>query len=88
MQKNKSFSVALAHIKTGGKAKRSSWNGKEQYIYVSNKVIIQDPDGNEIVAENGCFGSQVIVFVNPNLGQQVGWLASKADMLADDWVLM
>lgn len=88
MQKNKSFSVALAHIKTGGKAKRSNWNGQDQYIYVSNKVIIQDSDGNEIIAENDCFGSKVIVFVNQKLGHQVGWLASQADMLAEDWVLL
>lgn len=83
----KSFGDAIEHIKKGGKAKRIHWNGEEQYIFVSNKVTLVDNDGNEVVAENDCFGSKVIVFVNPSLGMQVGWLASQGDMLSEDWVL-
>lgn len=80
------FEEALILLKQGKKVKRSNWNGKEQYIFISNKVVITDIQGNEHIAENNCFGSKVIVFVNPKLGMQVGWLASQADMLSNDWV--
>ena len=81
------FEDALILLKQGKKVKRSSWNGKDQYIFISNRVTITDLDGKECVAENDCFGSKVIVFVNPKLGMQVGWLASQGDMLSNDWVL-
>ena len=80
------FEEALILLKQGKKVKRSNWNGKEQYIFISNKVVVTDIQGNEHIAENDCFGSKVIVFVNPKLGMQVGWLASQSDMLSNDWV--
>ena len=80
------FEEALILLKQGKKVKRSNWNGKEQYIFISNKVVVTDIQGNEHIAENDCFGSKVIVFVNPKLGMQVGWLASQGDMLSNDWV--
>lgn len=80
------FEQALILLKQGKKVKRSNWNGKEQYIFISNKVVVSDIQGNEYTAENDCFGSKVIVFVNPKLGMQVGWLASQGDMLSNDWV--
>lgn len=82
------FEDALRLLKEGKKLKRESWNGKEQYIFISNKVIVTDLDGKDYIAENNCFGSKVIVFVNPNLGMQVGWLASQGDLLSNDWVLV
>lgn len=81
------FEDALKLLKKSKKVKRSNWNGKEQYIFISKKVIVRDADGNDYIAENNCFGSKVIVFVNPDLGMQVGWLASQADLLSDDWIL-
>lgn len=81
------FEEALKLLKQGKKVTRSNWNGKDQYIFISNRVTITDLNGKEYVAENDCFGSQVIVFVNPKLGMQVGWLASQGDMLSNDWIL-
>lgn len=81
------FEEALKLLKQGKKLKRDSWNGKEQYIFISDKVIVTDLDGKDYIAENNCFGSKVIVFVNPDLGMQVGWLASQADLLSNDWIL-
>lgn len=86
MNELKSFSEALELLKQGKKMKRVTWNGKDQYIFISNRVVITDLDGKEYVAENDCFGSKVIVFVNPKLGMQVGWLASQGDMLSNDWI--
>lgn len=80
------FSKALELLKEGKKMKRVTWNGKDQYIFISKKVVITDLEGKEHIAENNCFGSKVIVFVNPKLGMQVGWLASQADILSEDWI--
>lgn len=38
-----------------------------------------------LIANNEDMGNRAITFVNPLGGVQIGWLASQADMLAEDW---
>ena len=82
------FGEALEAIKSGKKAKRKGWNGKEQYVVLaymqecitSSGVAISEPEHTSI-------GSKFLMLVGTS-GYQCGWLASQADMLADDWEIV
>ena len=78
------FSDALKAIKEGKKAKRSGWNGKTQYIELATCISYKNANGDLINANHECIGNNAIAFVGTS-GIQIGWLASQADMLANDW---
>lgn len=76
------FAGAIRAIKQGYRCARKGWNGKGQYIELA-KNISYDTEAWNLRHE---VGSKAIVFVGTH-GRQIGWLASQADMLADDWYL-
>lgn len=78
------FGKALEAIKSGKKAKRRGWNGKEQYIELARNISYQNMDGEIVNSNHENIGNKAIAFVGTS-GVQMGWLASQADMLADDW---
>ena len=78
------FGEALEAIKTGKKAQREGWNGKGQYIELATNVSYKRPDGTVVNADHETMGNRAIAFVGTS-GVQLGWLASQADMLSDDW---
>ena len=78
------FGEALEAIKSGKKAKRKGWNGKEQYIELAQNISYQNMDGEIVNSIHENIGNKAIAFVGTP-GVQMGWLASQADMLADDW---
>lgn len=78
------FGEALEAIKSGKKAKRKGWNGKEQYIELAQNISYQNMDGEIVNSNHENIGNKAIAFVGTS-GVQMGWLASQADMLADDW---
>ncbi len=81
------FGRALVAIKNGKKAKRKGWNGKEQYIQLAQNISYQSMDGEVINCNHENIGNKAIAFVGTS-GVQMGWLASQADMLADDWEIV
>lgn len=81
----KDFGEAIRHIKEGGKAKREGWNGKEQYIELATAISYRTPSALVRVGHDD-IGNACIAFVGTR-GIQMGWLASQADMLAEDWIL-
>lgn len=79
-----SFSEALyAARHFGEKISRAGWNGKSQYITVATHFEYDDSTGHN-KADHKTSHSAALVF-HGTLGDQVGWLASQADMLSDDW---
>lgn len=78
------FGHALFLLKQGKKVARKGWNGKEQYIELANNISYQNTKGEVINAEHNAIGNKAIAFVGTS-GVQLGWLASQADMLAEDW---
>lgn len=77
------FGEAIRLIKQGKKVARKNWNGKGMYIFEvgintfltnANLTDLENPVINESIAMKTADGSVCI-----------GWLASQADMLADDW---
>ena len=80
-----SFGDAIKYVKRGLKLKRKGWNGKEQYIQLATGISYKDASGDIINCEHDAIGNMAIAFVGTS-GVQIGWLASQADMLAEDWV--
>ena len=65
------FSDALKGMKDGKKMQRKGWNGKDMFVYLA--------DESEL-------GYQPFFIMKTAQGHlQPGWLASQADMLAEDW---
>ena len=80
------FGKALELLKEGKKVARAGWNGKHQYIELATCVSYKNTQGEIINVNHEQMGNKAIAFVGTS-GVQLGWLASQADMLSEDWVL-
>lgn len=84
------FGHAITGLKEGKRYARKGWNGKGMFIYLvggSKFTVNREP-------LMGALGEGTEVNYLPHIdmktadGSCVPWLASQADMLADDWVLV
>ena len=80
------FGKAIKAMKDGKRVGRTGWNGKNQYIELASNISYINSRGEVINANHDAIGNQAVAFVGTS-GVQLGWLASQADMLADDWEL-
>jgi hypothetical protein len=78
------FSEAIQLLKEGKRVQRQGWNGKGQYIELATAISYKNAKGEIINCNHDAIGNQAIAFVGTS-GVQMGWLASQADMLAEDW---
>lgn len=81
------FGKAIEAIKEGKKVAREGWNGKSQYIELATCISYVNAKGEVINCEHNAIGNKAIAFVGTS-GVQMGWLASQADMLAEDWMVV
>lgn len=81
------FGDAIKYIKRGLKVKRKGWNGKNQYIQLATGISYKSATGEIVNCEHDAIGNMAVAFVGTS-GVQMGWLASQADMLAEDWVFV
>jgi hypothetical protein len=81
------FGQAIEAVKSGKKAKRNGWNGKNQYIELARCVSYKNTRGEIVNVNHDAMGNKAIAFVGTS-GVQLGWLASQADMLAEDWRIL
>lgn len=82
-----SFGEAIKYLKRGFKLARKGWNGKSQYIELASNISYVNPDKGVVNCDHEAIGNKAIAFVGTS-GVQMGWLASQADMLAEDWVFI
>lgn len=80
------FGEAIEKVKEGAKISRQGWNGKEQYIELATCLSYKNLNGEIVNANHDNIGNKALAFVGTS-GVQIGWLASQADMLADDWIV-
>ena len=73
--------------KAGKRVSRTGWNGKSQYIELATCVSYKNAAGEIINVNHQALGNNAIAFVGTS-GVQLGWLASQADMLAEDWQIL
>lgn len=78
------FGKAIQLVKEGKKVQREGWNGKKQYIELAMCISYTNAEGKIINAEHNAIVNSAIAFVGTS-GVQLGWIASQADMLANDW---
>lgn len=78
------FGEAIKYLKRGMKVKRKGWNGKNQYIELATNISYKNAAGEIVNCEHDAIGNKAVAFVGTS-GVQMGWLASQADMLAEDW---
>jgi len=80
------FGEAIAAMKASKLVQRAGWNGKGMHVYLE--------DGYTMTIRGGIFKGTtrtyepVIVMFTAQGKHQQGWLASQADMLADDWQIV
>lgn len=76
-----SFGDAIKYVKRGLKVARKGWNGKGMYLFLA--------DGEDLTSYLSTGDFKCASSVCMKTAQNticVGWLASQADMLAEDWV--
>ena len=79
------FGQALESLKRGHLVARKGWNGKKQYIQLATGISYKAADGEVVNCEHNAIGNMAVAFTGTS-GVQMGWLASQADMLAEDWI--
>lgn len=91
-----SFSVALRALKNGKKVMRKGWNGKDQWLSVSNLITNEVEADNFWSKHNADFarsngGSALVApcITLKNAQNQIvmGWVPSAGDLFADDWMI-
>lgn len=74
------FSWALKYIKEGYKAKRSGWNGKDQWVGITEVTATASP---VLFIKT----PTPYIFMKTTTGETVPWTASQTDILATDWTV-
>lgn len=79
------FGGALRALRSGKMVRRAGWNGKGMYL-----LLVRPHLGHSDLG-----GPDGLLPVAPSIAMRtaqdticVGWLASQADMLSDDWEVM
>lgn len=72
-----SFGEAIKYLKRGMMVSRKGWNGKGMYL----KLLLPNDEISDGYPLQAC-----IAMKTANCQIQPGWVASQADMLAEDWV--
>jgi len=70
-----SFGHAVVALKAGHRVARAGWNGKGMWL------ALRVPDENSKMR-------QPYIYMHPVDGRLIPWLASQADVLADDWTIV
>ena len=78
------FGDAIKAVKEGKKIQREGWNGKNQYVELATCISYRNAAGELVNVNHDAIGNHALAFVGTS-GVQLGWLASQADMLAEDW---
>ena len=81
------FGEVLEALKQGKKVQRDGWNGKNQYIELATNISYMNNNNEIINVNHDTMGNKAIAFVGTS-GVQLGWLASQADMLSEDWKIV
>lgn len=84
---NMTFGLAIEALKKGMKVARKGWNGKQQYCELATNISYVNASEEVINCEHEAIGNKAIAFVGTS-GVQMGWLASQADILSEDWYIV
>lgn len=94
-----SFGEAIKYLKRGMKVARKGWNGKGMFLYMTTGSVvsldkIKPETANYIRSfceDKGMDEIEICPHIDMKTADNklvIGWLASQADMLAEDWVFV
>lgn len=92
-----SFGDAIKYMKRGLRVARKGWNGKGMYVFCGfdfafgTKADLSEfnpTEEPECTEENKVYVYDCLVLRTADKKLQPGWLASQADMLAEDWMFI
>ena len=85
----KCFGWAISHLKLGKKVSRQGWNGKGMFLemFTSNTLGLELFQ-HLMIKYNIKDIPPFIVMKTAQQTLQFGWLASQADMLSNDWMIV
>lgn len=85
-----SFGHAIAALKSGHRVARHGWNGKGMFLFLVNGSTfkVNRPPLLGIYPEGTEVQYHAHIDMKTAQGYVVPWLASQADMLADDWAVV
>lgn len=78
-----SFGEAIKYLKRGLKVARKGWNGKGMYLFLADGEVLTSCLSS---GDFECTSSVCMKTAQNNIC--VGWFASQADMLAEDWIFV
>lgn len=81
------FGQAIEAAKKNKLISRAGWNGKNQYVELVTNISYKGPKSKTVNVNHKDIGNKAFAFVGTS-GVQLGWLASQADMLAEDWMIV
>ena len=82
------FGDALEALKDGKRVARAGWNGKNMYIFLAYEAdFVTDADISAFDQMEVEVGDMLVMKTAQDTFQP-GWLASQADMLAEDWYIV
>lgn len=82
------FGLAIEAMKDGERVARKGWNGKDMYVFLAYEAdFVTDADISAFDQLEVEVADMLIMKTAQNTFQP-GWLASQADMLADDWYIV
>lgn len=85
---NMDFGDAIAVMKDGARVARKGWNGKGQYVFLAYEAdFVTDTDISAFDVKDVEVGDMLVLKTAQDTFQP-GWLASQADMLAEDWYIV
>jgi hypothetical protein len=87
------FGKAISYLKDGKKVARKGWNGKGMFLVLCHgNEVPTDRMRVKAVKDFYEVNGKSVVTINPHIDMKAadgsyvtGWLASQADMLAEDW---
>ena len=84
------FGQALLALKAGDRVARMGWNGKAMFLFLvpGSTLTVNRPPLLGIYPEGTEIKYHAHIDMKTAQGYVVPWLASQADMLAEDWVLV
>ena len=93
---NMPFGLALEALKKGKKVARRGWNGKGMFLFIQDGSRVNTKDLRAELMKEYCKSRAIQhVKINPHIDMKaedgshvVGWLASQADLFAEDWIIV
>lgn len=85
-----SFSDALSAIKAGQRVMREGWNGRGMFIFLvkGSRFVVNREPLMSIMGEGTQVDYHAHIDMKTAQGYVVPWIASQADLLTDDWMIV